>query len=236
MGAHHAQFRDDGSSAEHQAQRNSSELSVINYANTRDVARAATDSSIAFSGRASKRRRTSLDGVLALSSARDILPVSRADSHNGQTDNTNTAHLGCTQERVCDLRDNMQDHWEHREFTALLTHPASSTIPNATATQQQLLAEVLAPAFLGIDQDSASQLCEAPKYEPAKSSVPWSEYLKSSSEAQILHESAEQQTLSLSNNSSAPADISNRKYTSQDSKTALPRELVAPPSYVPSAH
>jgi hypothetical protein len=39
-----------------------------------------------------------------------------------------------------------------------------------------LLNEVLAPAFLGIEIES-----DGPRYEPAKSSVPWSEFLKSSS-------------------------------------------------------
>lgn len=52
----------------------------------------------------------------------------------------------------------------------------SSTIPNATLTQQRLLEEVMAPAFLGLEAETES---DAPRYEPAKSSVPWSDYLKS---------------------------------------------------------
>jgi hypothetical protein len=62
----------------------------------------------------------------------------------------------------------------HHEPMGLFSEP-SSTIPNATATQLQLLGEVMAPAFLGNEADP-----DAPLYEPAKSSVAWSEFLKSS--------------------------------------------------------
>lgn len=63
---------------------------------------------------------------------------------------------------------------QHHEPMGLFSEP-SSTVPNTTATQLQLLEEVMAPAFLGIETES-----DARPYEPAKSSVPWSEYLKSS--------------------------------------------------------
>ena len=229
MDAHREQFRDDASSVEHPTRRNS-ELSVHNNAATGIAVRAATDSFIGFSGHASKRRRTSLDGAVALSSARDVLSVSHADSHNGYASYINNTHLGHAEGKYPIPQDNMRNHWEHHEPMALFTHSASSTIPNATATQQQLLAEVLAPAFLGIDQESLSQRYEAPKYEPAKSSVPWSEYLKSSSEAQLLHESAEQQSPAISYDRSAPTAFSTETSMLQDSKAEFPQSLGLSPS------
>ncbi|PSN72937.1 hypothetical protein BS50DRAFT_568539 [Corynespora cassiicola Philippines] len=65
-----------------------------------------------------------------------------------------------------------EDYMRHEPMT--MFPEASSTIPNATFTQQELLKEVMAPGFLGIEFNA-----DGPLYEPAKSSVPWSQYLKS---------------------------------------------------------
>lgn len=54
----------------------------------------------------------------------------------------------------------------------------SSTIENTTQTQQRLLEEVMAPAFLGLESDTEPQ---ETYYQPAKSSVPWSDFLKTQS-------------------------------------------------------
>jgi hypothetical protein len=69
------------------------------------------------------------------------------------------------------LRDNYDGH----EPMAMFPEP-SSTVPNATYTQQRLLDEVMNPAFLGIEPET-----DAPPYQPAKSSVPWSDFLNSPS-------------------------------------------------------
>lgn len=70
----------------------------------------------------------------------------------------------------------MQAAFAQQEPLAMFPEP-SSTVPNATATpQRRLLEEVLAPEFLGLRPDP-----DAPAWQPAKSSVPWSDFLKSPS-------------------------------------------------------
>lgn len=53
----------------------------------------------------------------------------------------------------------------------------SSTVPNATLTQQRVLEGVLAPALLGSDIDTAKVSFQS------DASIPWSEYLKSPTDA-----------------------------------------------------
>lgn len=135
------------------------------------------------------------------SSARDVLPGTTSDEHHALP-NTNT-HLGVVPEIPWNFQGTMQEVWQHHEPMGLFAQTVSSTIPNATATQQQLLAEVLAPEFLGVEAEPGPA---SPIYEPAKSSVPWSEYLKSSSRApEVPSQSAEHLPSPSSNNAYHPA-------------------------------
>jgi hypothetical protein len=138
-----------------------------------------------------------LDGAVALCSARDVLPATFDERHPRQTlHNTNT-HLAGIAERPWDFQGTMRNDWEDHEPMGLFAQTLSSTIPNATATQQQLLAEVLAPEFLHAELELDP---DAPRYEPAKSSVPWSEYLKSSSKVPEVPPQSTEQLPSLSQN------------------------------------
>ena len=186
--AHRAQFRDGASSSEHQDSGNPSLLAAVVNPAVENAALDGSGSSISPTGHANKQRRTSLDGA---ASTRDFPPTctTQGNRHHGQIDDIIHDHPGPELDRPWDLQGTMREDWEHHEPMGLFPHSASSTIPNATATQQQLLAEVLAPSFLGVDTEAESY--EVPKYEPAKSSVPWSEYLKSSSEVHALPRSAE---------------------------------------------
>ncbi|KAF2652851.1 hypothetical protein K491DRAFT_718523 [Lophiostoma macrostomum CBS 122681] len=76
------------------------------------------------------------------------------------------------------LEGTMREDYVRHEPMAMFPEQ-SSTIPNATLTQQRLLAEVMDPAFLGIDIDTVTDL---PRQELAKSSIPWSDFIKSPSE------------------------------------------------------
>jgi hypothetical protein len=73
------------------------------------------------------------------------------------------------------LDGTLQDDYAAHEPMAMFPEP-SSTVPNATYTQQRLLEEVMNPAFLGIEPEA-----DAPPYQPAKSSVPWSDFLNTPS-------------------------------------------------------
>lgn len=150
---------------------------------TRSISHGASQSPVASPVHASKRRRTSSNGVVALSTTRDILPTIYDAAHAGRIDLHDNPNQGSTPERPWDFRGTLRNDWEHHEPMGLFAQTASSTIPNATATQERLLAEVLAPEFLGITADVETEPRSDPdarNYEPAKSSVPWSEYLKSS--------------------------------------------------------
>lgn len=96
------------------------------------------------------------------------------------TEVTETAHRGHTlaevvPEKLWSLEGTLRDSYAAHEPMAMFPEP-SSTIPNATLTQQRLLDEVMNPAFLGIEPE-----IDAPPYEPAKSSVPWSDFLNTPS-------------------------------------------------------
>ncbi|KAJ4296712.1 hypothetical protein N0V90_006760 [Kalmusia sp. IMI 367209] len=171
---HRAHFRD--ASSDHQDQSNPSGLPLDANATAQGNSQGAPDSSVSLPEHASKRRRMSLDANITLYSACDTLPITFGERHTGQADDNTNTHWEPAPEKLWELHGTMQEDWEHHEPLGLFP-PMSSTIPNATATQQQLLAEVLAPEFLGVELESETS---APKYEPSKSSVPWSDYLKSS--------------------------------------------------------
>jgi hypothetical protein len=80
-----------------------------------------------------------------------------ADQHNG----TNWISEGT-----------MREAYAQHNPNAMFPEP-SSTVPNATLTQQRVLEGVLAPALLGSDVDTGRA-----QYHP-DASIPWSEYLKS---------------------------------------------------------
>jgi hypothetical protein len=70
------------------------------------------------------------------------------------------------------LEGTMRDAYALHNPNAMFPEP-SSTVPNATLTQQRVLEGILAPAFLGSDADVSRT-----PFQP-DASIPWSEYLKS---------------------------------------------------------
>ncbi|KAF2686498.1 hypothetical protein K458DRAFT_485760 [Lentithecium fluviatile CBS 122367] len=144
----------------------------------------APRSSTSISDHAGKRRKTSLDKSSAKSPAMCSSKKKAPVNYGRSKTLFNSPTLGdrldgsrqtvSTVEKIWDLPGPVHEEWQHHEPMGLFPDP-SSTVPNATATQQQLLDEVMAPAFLGIEPES-----DALRYEPAKSSVPWSEFLQSS--------------------------------------------------------
>jgi hypothetical protein len=79
---------------------------------------------------------------------------------------------GATNGSYWKLEGTMRDAYAQHNPNELFPEP-SSTVPNATLTQQRILQGVLAPALLGSDEDVGG----AP-FQP-DASIPWSEYLKS---------------------------------------------------------
>lgn len=89
-------------------------------------------------------------------------PVIDSVSHSAQpTDGTDWLLEGT-------MRDAYVEHDPNSMFP-----DASSTVPNATLTQQRVMNGILAPAFLGSDVDT-----ERAPFQP-DASIPWSEYLRS---------------------------------------------------------
>lgn len=70
------------------------------------------------------------------------------------------------------LEGTMREAYVQHNPNAMFPEP-SSTVPNATLTQQRMMEEVLAPALLGSDIDGDGVL-----FQP-DASIPWSEYLRS---------------------------------------------------------
>ncbi|KAF2266843.1 hypothetical protein CC78DRAFT_566579 [Lojkania enalia] len=99
-----------------------------------------------------------------------------------------------TTDSIWDLEETIGMQYVEREPMALFPE-GSSTIPDATATQQQLMEEVMAPAFRGLEPGSGIDL---PHLEPEKSSVPWSEFLKSpgTNELETVHSNLQCQPFS----------------------------------------
>jgi hypothetical protein len=85
------------------------------------------------------------------------------------------AHGGSFAENTWGLEGTMRHDYAHHEPMAMFPEP-SSTVPNATLTQQRLLAQVKGPVFLGIESEADTTANPTP-YEP-QNSIPWSEYLK----------------------------------------------------------
>ncbi|UPX10727.1 uncharacterized protein EKO05_0001369 [Ascochyta rabiei] len=79
---------------------------------------------------------------------------------------------GTTSEMDWVLDGTMREAYAQHNPNAMFPEP-SSTVPNATLTQQRVLEGVLAPALLGSDIDPGRAA-----FQP-DASIPWSEYLKS---------------------------------------------------------
>jgi hypothetical protein len=145
--------------------------------------------SSSLAGHANKRRKTSSDAAVAesprVSSAKKKAPVtygkSRTMSSGPVLEHTLTESTVIL-DKPWDLQGTMGEHWQYHEPMGMFAEPLS-TIPYATATQQQIFQEIMVPEILGLEPEP-----DMPRYEPAKSSIPWSQFLKSSSE-QIPDES-----------------------------------------------
>ncbi|KAF2276161.1 uncharacterized protein EI97DRAFT_433571 [Westerdykella ornata] len=97
------------------------------------------------------------------------------------------ARDGDPAQSVWGLEGTIRDDYTHHEPMALFPEP-SSTILNTTLTEERLLAEVMAPSFLGLEPAHDPENTEL-RYEPKKSSIPWSDFLKTPSEhAQSRHD------------------------------------------------
>ncbi|CAI6256741.1 unnamed protein product [Periconia digitata] len=141
-----------------------------------------------------KRRKTSLDpspvSSLLLESAKQY--VSPSNQILGNTCNlseierrvapTIALPAVLSPEKLWNLDGTIHEEWQYHE-PGMFVEP-SSTVPNATATQQRILQENLAPAFPGLDPTVDGQY-----QPPPKSSVPWSEFMRSSSSREPQDES-----------------------------------------------
>ncbi|KAJ8115648.1 hypothetical protein OPT61_g2752 [Boeremia exigua] len=90
--------------------------------------------------------------------------------------------------------------YSQHDANAMVPDP-SSTIPNATQTQQRMMEKVLAPAFLGSDNDGSRV-----PFEP-NASIPWSEYLNSPPDI-IEHPKSSAQNISAAPRGASPHELS----------------------------
>jgi hypothetical protein len=80
--------------------------------------------------------------------------------------------IGHAREEFLALNHAIREDYAQHEPMAMFPEP-SSTIPNATATQQRVLEGVVAPALLGLDSE-----IDVPPYQVSiKGSVPWSDMM-----------------------------------------------------------
>lgn len=84
------------------------------------------------------------------------------------------------------LAGTMRDAYAEHDPLAMFPDP-SSTVPNATLTQQRVMEGVFAPNFLGSDVDGSRT-----PFQP-DASIPWSEYLKSPTDTAEPPKSSAQQ-------------------------------------------
>lgn len=81
--------------------------------------------------------------------------------------------LGPSIEATWDLQGTMRENYAHHDPMAMFPEP-SSTVPNATLTQQRLLEGVSAPMMLGLGSQSPAPR----RILPPEPSIPWSDDLK----------------------------------------------------------
>jgi hypothetical protein len=97
---------------------------------------------------------------------------SRSPSFNASPGDQSGINLAPPQEAPWLLEGTMRDNYAHNE-PAMFPEP-SSTIPNATMTQQHVLDVVNAPMLMGQEIES-----DGPRYiPPPEASIPWSDLMK----------------------------------------------------------
>lgn len=87
---------------------------------------------------------------------------------------------------IWNLQGTLRDNYTNHEPMAMFPDDASSTQPNGTQTQEQImaqLAEVMDPAFLGLERETGDLLGNTapipPTFEqPRRNSIPWSDFIR----------------------------------------------------------
>lgn len=106
------------------------------------------------------------------------------------------------------LDDTVREEYAKHNPNILFPEP-SSTIPNATLTQQRVMEGIRAPAHMGSDTENGARLSEP------NLSIPWSEYLKSpTSTAEHPKSSAQQPPRASPKMSLASSETSSLKRSS----------------------
>ncbi|KAF2631894.1 hypothetical protein BU25DRAFT_487485 [Macroventuria anomochaeta] len=124
------------------------------------------------------------------------------------------------------LEGTMRGAYAQHNPNAMFPEP-SSTVPNATLTQQRVMEGVLAPALLGSDVDN-----DRTPIQP-DASIPWSEYLKSPTNSGEQPRSSAQEPHALQNVSAAISDPSPNEYPAPSGSQRSQQEslmLVGSPS------
>ncbi|KAF2003313.1 hypothetical protein P154DRAFT_561421 [Amniculicola lignicola CBS 123094] len=167
------------------------------------------DSSVSLSEHASKRRKTTTDVSLDMSSGHRAsmdesfgLPSVRKKPAKTYSRSKSVFSSPYLERTIVELEPQksptrapgktdqawiagtMREDYVQHEPLAMFPEP-SSTVPNATLTQQRMLEEARAPlrTDIGLPEDLVlfhPQDSPVP-YQPAKSSIPWSEYLRTPS-------------------------------------------------------
>jgi hypothetical protein len=109
------------------------------------------------------------------------------------------------------LEGTMHNAYVEHEPNAMFPD-ASSTVPNATLTQQRVMDGIHAPAFLGSDVD-----IESAPFQP-DASIPWSEYLRSPTGTTEHPRSSakDSYTLQATGNSSSHSTLTQRRPISRE--------------------
>jgi hypothetical protein len=117
------------------------------------------------------------------------------------------------------LEGTMRDAYVEHDPNAMFPD-ASSTVPNATLTQQRVMNEILAPAFLGSDVDA-----ERAPFQP-DASIPWSEYLRSPTDTAEHPKSSakEPQTSQATCNSLSLSTLGRRRSKPQEILSCTPTQ------------
>ena len=124
------------------------------------------------------------------------------------------------------LDGSMREAYDRHIPNAMFPEP-SSTVPNATLTQQRVLEGVLAPALLGSDID-----IERFSFQ-REDSIPWSEYLKSSTNTgeqprPLVQQTHVSQNMLVAQSKASPQEHSGLLQLQWDSQASL--NLIRSPS------
>jgi hypothetical protein len=149
-------------------------------------------SSVSLPDHAIKRRKTSAEdsphnSLLHPSSKKAPIAYGKLSKvgpsspfrHIANHESVPEATQNCTElafDKIWDLPGTLREDYMQHDPNAMFPEP-SSTIPNATLTQQRILEKVVAPPLLGTNSES-----DVPPYQPSpEPSVPWSDIMKFSS-------------------------------------------------------